>query len=53
MRLCRPLFPDSYMAEAFCALHSASLAADIELKQINLEGDELNVINDIKGNKES
>ncbi|XP_042988653.1 uncharacterized protein LOC122316184 [Carya illinoinensis] len=53
MRMCKPLFPNPYLAEAFGALHSAKLAIDIGLKQIKLEGDAMNVINDIKGNKAS
>ncbi|XP_042958097.1 uncharacterized protein LOC122293634 [Carya illinoinensis] len=53
MRMCISLFPDPYLAEAIGALHSVKLALDIGLKQINLEGDAMNVVNDIKGNKDS
>ncbi|XP_042986091.1 uncharacterized protein LOC122314582 [Carya illinoinensis] len=53
MRMCRPLFPNPSLAEAFGALHSVKLAFDIGLKQIKLEGDAVNVVNDIKGNKAS
>ncbi|XP_042980196.1 uncharacterized protein LOC122310366 [Carya illinoinensis] len=53
MRMCRPLFPDPYLAETFGALQSVKLALDIGLKQIKLEENAMNVINDIKGNKDS
>ncbi|XP_042958135.1 uncharacterized protein LOC122293694 [Carya illinoinensis] len=53
MRMCISLFPDPYLAEAIGALHSVKLALDIGLIQIKLEGDAINVVNDIKGNKDS
>ncbi|XP_041001599.1 uncharacterized protein LOC121247294 [Juglans microcarpa x Juglans regia] len=53
MRMCRPIHLDPYLVEAFGALQSAIMAVDIGLKHIYLEGDALNVINDINGNKES
>ncbi|KAJ0017910.1 hypothetical protein Pint_10785 [Pistacia integerrima] len=48
MRMKKPMFPDAYLAESFAALQ-----ADIGINQIILEGDALQVVNDLLRDEEN
>ncbi|XP_031254338.1 uncharacterized protein LOC116112328 [Pistacia vera] len=53
MRMKKPMFPDAYLAESFAALQAVILAADIGINQIILEGDALQVVNDLLRDEEN
>ncbi|KAJ0091114.1 hypothetical protein Patl1_13670 [Pistacia atlantica] len=53
MRMKKPMFPDAYLAESFAALQVVILAADIGINQIILEGDALQVVNDLLRDEEN
>lgn len=52
IRMNRPLFPNPHLAEAYAALHAVLLGLDMGLRKIILEGDALNVVKEINGDKE-
>ncbi|KAJ0017173.1 hypothetical protein Pint_11950 [Pistacia integerrima] len=53
MRTKKPMFPDAYLAESFAALQAVILATDIGIDQIILEGDALQVVNDLLRDEEN
>ncbi|KAJ0085031.1 hypothetical protein Patl1_07263 [Pistacia atlantica] len=53
MRMKKTMFPDAYLAESFAALQAVILAADIGINQIILEGDTLQVVNDLLRDEEN
>ncbi|KAJ0008336.1 hypothetical protein Pint_29768 [Pistacia integerrima] len=53
MRMKKTMFPDAHLAESFAALQAVILAADIRINQIILEGDALQVVNDLLRDEEN
>ncbi|KAJ0052838.1 hypothetical protein Pint_03233 [Pistacia integerrima] len=53
MRMKKPMFPDAYLADFFAVHQAVILAADIGINQIILEGDALQVVNDLLRDEEN
>ncbi|KAJ0024258.1 hypothetical protein Pint_07327 [Pistacia integerrima] len=53
MRMKKTMLPDAHVAESFVALQAVILAADIGINQIILEGDALQVVNDLLRDEEN
>ncbi|KAJ0088281.1 hypothetical protein Patl1_33237 [Pistacia atlantica] len=53
MRMKKTMLPDAHVAESFAALQAVTLAAEIGINQIILEGDALQVVNDLLRDEEN
>ncbi|KAJ0096619.1 hypothetical protein Patl1_27305 [Pistacia atlantica] len=53
MRMKKTMLPDAHVAESFTALQAVILAVDIGINQIILEGDALQVVNDLLRDEEN